>query len=304
MPDAVLTVLEGQELRFLPRDVVLQYNQLFSWHPDAPDAPMEQYGEGWDEWLFEKRSQATRAVYSQGGVNDVRRLAEMAELPRSVGHALAQMDLPEPELRELLRSGLATSPDNVAQDRFAQAVGAFISARFDKEGEEWLQRVLTIREMSWTANMYANLALALPASPSIWERVERWGDEVDMKYWRNVGIPGNFRRHWPEILEKWRKVDRPWSSLELVARLVDERHEKEEMPKPSAEVVADVLGWALRSGKSGEQLRNYGNMLSYYVEHMFLFLDAQNAEPKQVAQLEWGWLRGNRSQPGGIFSVN
>ena len=32
-------------------------------------------------------------------------------------------------------------------------------------------------------------------------------------------------------------------------------------------------------------------MLGYYVEHLFLFLDAQNADLQQVAQLEWGWLR-------------
>lgn len=291
MPESALKGLEDQEKRFVPKDAVLQYQQLFSWHPDVPDAPMAQYDKGWDEWIVERRAQAIRAVYDQGQLTDVRRLAEMAELPHAVGQALAQVELPEAELTELLRSGLAIPPDDIVQDRFAQAVRAFLWARFWKDGDEWLGTVFALPEMDWTAVMYANLALSLPASPSLWDRVQQWGDDADRLYWRNVGIGRDFAAHWSHVLEKWREVNRGWSSLALIAQVIEERHPQEDVPKPSVEVVADVLGRTLRKDDNEEPVRNDGNMLGYYVEHLFLFLDAQNADPQDVAQLEWIWLR-------------
>jgi hypothetical protein len=32
-------------------------------------------------------------------------------------------------------------------------------------------------------------------------------------------------------------------------------------------------------------------MLSYYIEHIFLFLDTQSVDQERMARLEWGWLR-------------
>jgi hypothetical protein len=145
--------------------------------------------------------------------------------------------------------------------------------------------------MDWTAAMRANLALSLPASPSLWERVKNWGHDVDRLYWRNVGVSRDFPAHWSHVLEEWREVKRGWSSLALVAQVIDERHPREDVPKPSAEVVADVLGRALRKDDNEEPVRDDGNMLGHYVERLFLFLDAENADPQQVAELEWGWLR-------------
>jgi hypothetical protein len=291
MPVSVLAILEEQERRFLPKDAVLQYSQLFSWHPDVPDAPMKKYGRDWDEWILEKQSQAVKAVYDQGKLADIRRLADLVELPERIGRSLAQMELPETEVAELLRLGLGSLPSDTAHNRFAPCVRAYIWSKFREEGEAWLNKVLACRDVNWNTNAYANLALALPASPLLWDRVQRWGDDVDRLYWSNVGICGDFPKHWPRVLEKWREVKRPWSSLELVARLVDERHQGDEIPKPSVEVVAGILDRALMRDESAEPLRNDGNMLGYYVEHLFLFLDAEKADLQQVAQLEWGWLR-------------
>ncbi len=290
MPASVLAVLEDQAKRFVPSDAVLRHQQLFSWHPDVLNAPMKKYGDGWDEWILDKRTEAVKSVYDQGKLKDIRRLAETVQLPTIVGHGLAQIPLEEPEVAELLQSGLATSPDNIANDRFTQAVQAYALDKFQKEGEEWLNNVLALQNVNWTANACANLALALPASPSLWERVQHWGEDVDRLYWSNVGIRGNFPEHWPQVLEKLRNVHRQWSSLQLIATVVDERHDREKIPEPSTEVVKEVLGWALKTSENAEEPHNYGNMLSYYVEHMFLFLDAQNAEPQRIAELEWGWL--------------
>jgi hypothetical protein len=72
---------------------------------------------------------------------------------------------------------------------------------------------------------------------------------------------------------------------------VDERQSGSAKEKPSAEEVMDILDQALRADESVEPLRQHGGMLSYHVEHVFLFLDNQDAEPRRMARLEWGWFR-------------
>ena len=288
MPDSVLSVLEEQRERFLPSDAVLRYSQLFSWNPDPYDAPMQEYQDGWDEWIQDKRIEAIKEVYDQGELEDVRRLAEMVEVPGMVGSALARIGLSEIGEIKLLRSGLATPPRNGARDRFTQTVQAYVCSKFQSEGDKWLEKVLASQDIEWTENVRANLTLALPASPSLWERVQHWG--VDRLYWSNVDFRGNLPEHWAYVLPKWQSVGRYSSSLELLAWVIDERHDQGEIPKPPPDVVMDVLGRVLQTDENVEPLRSHGNMLSYYIEHLFLFLDSQNAELQRVAELEWRWL--------------
>ena len=162
--------------------------------------------------------------------------------------------------------------------------------KYKEHGEQWVEDILLLPGFEWTAESYANLALALPASPALWKRVDQWGPDADRLYWTYVERHTNFEEHWVNVLAKWKEVSRPWSSLELVAQLVGERAAKGTIPIPTAEQVMDVLEQALR-GESVESHHQQGSMLSYYVEQLFCFLDTQAADVVRMAPLEWGWFR-------------
>jgi len=291
LPDSDLELLESLQVQFKPEDAVLEHTHLFSWNPDVYDAPMKQYKDGWDEWLAEKRERAVKAIYEQAGLAGICRLAETAVLPDCVGYATAALELLEAEEVELLQKGLSSAPVYYSRNPLTLTARAYVWSKYRKEGEKWLEDVLARPKMNWTSESYANLALGLPASPALWKRVQRWGKEADTLYWRNVEISSSVLENWQQVLDKWKEVTRPWSSLELVARLVDERHADTTGKKPSAEQVMDILEQALGSDESVEPLRQKGQMLSYYAERLFLFLDTQELDPERMAQLEWGWLR-------------
>ena len=292
LPYSDLKLLENLQECFKPKDAVLQHTHLFSWYPDVSDAPMKPYENGWDEWIAEKRIQAVKVVYDQDGLSCIYRLAEKAVLPDCVGYAAAELKLSESEVAQLLQRGLSEAPDNYAKSPLTRTGRAYVWSMYKKGGEKWLEYILACPGMSWTPEAYTNIALSLPASPKLWKRVQQWGKEADRLYWRNVEILGDvdIQEYWPQVLDRWREVKRPWSSLELVARLVDERRTDATGKKPSAEQVMGVLDQTLQMGESVEPLRQQGTMLSYYVEHLFLFLDTQSVDSERMARLEWGWL--------------
>jgi hypothetical protein len=290
LPDADLQVLAGLQVRFEPTDAVLLHSHLFSWHPKVTDAPMRQHEDGWDEWLLEKQVQVVEAVYGQDGVPGIIRLAKAVELPWCVGLAAAQMCLPDGDEARLLQEGLSVAP-NDTRNGAMMAARSYVASKFRQAGEKWLEAILARPTIAWTPEAHANLALGLPTLPSIWERLERWGGEADRLYWRNVEIRGSAQEHWQHVLGKWHEVGRPWSSLELVARLVDERRPGSASQKPSVEQVMDILEEALSAGEGTEPLRQHGQMLDYYAERLFLFLDTQDVVSERMARLEWGWLR-------------
>ena len=291
LPDASLQPLERLQARFKPNDAVLLYSHIFSWDPDVPDAPMKQYETGWDEWLVERQLQAIKEVYAHNGLAGILRLSEAEVLPERVGQAAAGLPLAEAEEAELLQAGLSGSPSEAAANPLIRAARAYVWAKHRVGGEAWLEDLLARPGISWAPETYANLALGLPASPALWKHFDQWGKQADRLYWMNVEIRGSLREHWPLVLEKWKEVMRPLSSLELVAELVDDRHAGDTLGKPSAEQVMGILELALKADASVEPQRAQGAMLTHHVEKLFLFLDTQSVDVERLARLEWGWLR-------------
>jgi len=291
LPESDLKLLEGERDRFAPDDAVLRCRHLFSWDPDVPDAPMRQYESGWDEWIGEKRAQAAKAVYEGEGISGLSRLAEHVVLPECVGQAAARVGLSPTEEAELVQKTLFGDPSQYGDSPLMQLGRGYVWAKCREAGEEWLRGLLGQQGIGWTPEGYANLALACAPSPELWTRLAAWGGESERLYWGNVELRLMYQEQWPWILDKWREVNRPWSALELIADLVDERHADEGADKPSADVVMGVLEEALDRGETVEPQRRKGAMLGHHVEAVFLYLDTQDVDPKKLASLEWGWLR-------------
>ena len=292
LPDFDLEILKSVQDRFKPEDTVLQHSYLFfSCDPHVYDAPMKPYEDGWDNWITEKREKAVKAIYKQSGLEGIIRLSQNAILPDYIGYAIAELKLTEDEEVELLQKGTSTEPIYYSNNPMALIARAYVFSKYRKEGEKWLEHLLASPKIIWTPESYANLALGLPPSPTLWDQLEKWGQKADMLYWQNVEIRGNVLEHWPRVIEKWKKAIRPWSSLKLLARLVNERNADTITKKPSADQVMDILDQALNSDESVEPLRRKGQMLAHYAEQLFIFLDSQSVDPERMAQLEWSWLR-------------
>ena len=277
--------------RFTPNDAVLQYKHLFSWTPAVPDAPVRPHTPDWDEWLEQEREKAAAIVHAQNGIASLLRLADAAEIPAAVGQKAAALELTAQEVTELLRTTLAIAPGESANSPGLQCARGFVWTKFRDGGEDWLEELLGPEQVMWTPTMHANLALSIPATPRLWKRVERWGRQAERLYWQHVDLGVGNLQYWETVLKKWQEVDRPWSCIDFMGNVVNERRQPSDIQKPSPHQVMTVLERALQSGEDIEPQRQQGQMLSYHLEKLFEYLDSANADADRLAKLEWGWLR-------------
>ncbi len=303
LPQTDLKILENIQPKFAPADPILQHRQLFSWDQHVPDAPMKPHEDGWDEWLEGKRVKAAKAVYDQKGLAGILRLAEEVVLPGLVGQAATVIDLAKDEMATLLQNTLSDNPGQYANNPLMKMGRGYVWSKHRESGEAWFAALLQQPEITWTPELQANLALSIPPTPELWQRLQKWGTEATKLYWTNVDIPRNCQKHWSAILDKWKAVLRPWSSLELISYLVDERHQDQDIKKPSANIVMDILEQASRADESVEPFLRKGQMLTYYIERIFIYLDSQNVDPARLAGLEWGWLRILQSTKRGVTAL-
>ena len=290
LPESALKNLDTIRRNFVPSDVVLQYQPYFTWNPDDPEGPKERYGDAWDKWLEGKREQAAFEVYKQEGLEGLFRLSNEAVLPACVGQAVASFSLKENEIVELLEKTLSVAPGLYNESNLLQFGRGFASTCYRKAQDKWLEGIMALK-ITWSPIIHANLALCIPASPELWEKVDKWGQEAKELYWQNMEIGFNSLGQWEKVLEEWKKYNRPFSATELLGKVVDERHKDKVAEKPSAEQVMDVLELVLEAGEEIEPARQKGQMQRYYIERLFTYLDSQPINADRLARLEWSYLR-------------
>ena len=291
LPETDLKAMDSIQQKFMPSDLVLQHKHLFSWDPDMPEAPVKPHEDGWDEWLIGKRADAMSTVYDRMDLDGVLRLAAEVVLSATVGQAVATLDLSAEKVAELLQRTLSDDPGQYADNRHMQFGRGYTWAKYQQAGEDWLNRIFEQPGIAWTPELRANLALSILPTPCLWERLKEWGEDAGRLYWRNVEIGSDCHEHWPLILEKWKELGRPWSSIELVSDLVCEGRKDEGGSKPPADLVIDIMETAMQADETVEPYRSRGQMLSYYAEQLFLYLDSLDVDSGRLAKLEWGWLR-------------
>ena len=290
LPQSALNNLDEIRGKYMPSDAVLLYQPYFTWDPNDPEGPKERYGDKWDKWLDEKRKQAAVEVYKQEGLSGLLRLSKEAALPACVGQAVAAFSLKENETVELLEKTLSIDPGLYHKSSLLQFGRGFAFTCFSQAQDKWLEGILALK-INWSPIIYANLALCMPASSELWKKVDKWGEDAKKLYWQNMEAGLNSLDEWEKVIEEWNKYNRPFSAIELLGRVVDERHKDKVAKKPLAEQVIDVLGLALQAGEEIEPARQKGQMQRYYIEKLFTYLDSQEIDVNRLAGLEWSYLR-------------
>ena len=291
LPASDIDLLEETRQSFMPFDLVLKHRHLFSWDPDEPSAPMNSHDEGWDEWLREKQDSAAKAIYKQDGLTGLLRLAELVDLPATVGQSMAVLQIEDQALLEFIEKSLSKIPSRYSLSPLLPCGRGYISSKYREGGDGWLETVLGLENLEWTPERHVNVALSIPPGPEVWARVQQWGSETDSLYWQNVEIPLSCIHHWPTVLEKWEEVQRPWSSIDLLADVVSGCRGDKGIQKPDADQIMSILEAALVAGPDAEPFRSKQQMMPYHVEKLFEYLDSLDPDTSRLAMLEWGWLR-------------
>jgi hypothetical protein len=299
LPEEILKNLDGIRDKYVPSDLVLLYQPYFTWDPNDPEAPKERYGDIWDNWLNDKRIQAALEVYKQKGLEGLFRLSTEVTLPGYVGEATASLSLKEDEIVGLLEQTLSISPDQYYNNNLLQFGRAFVFAFHIKAKDTWFEDIMAL-EIRWTPVMYANLSLSVIASEELWKKIDEWGAETKKLYWSYLEVGLRLLCEWQTIIDRWKEYDRPFSAVELLGKVVDERHESKIEKTPLPEQIMEILDAVLHAGEGVEPAKQKGQMQRYYIEKLFVYLDSQEVDGNRLAALEWGYLRVLENTKRGI----
>lgn len=290
LPEEILSRLDKIRDKYTPSDIILRWRPYFSYEPNDPEGPQKRYDDEWDKWLDEKRKQAVIEIYEQKGLPGLLRLSNKTTLPEYVGQAVACLSLKENEIAELLEKTLSISPGLYQGNSLLQFGRGFAFIHFRQAQDDWIEKVLLLT-IAWSPEIYANLVLTASPSPELWKKLDGWGEMAKQLYWENIEVRSDIFNYWEMVVEEWQKVNRPFSMIELLARLVDDLQKDKDVKKPSTEQVMDALELALEADDEIEAGRQKGQMLRYYTEKLFTYLDTQKADSNRLAGLEWSYLR-------------
>jgi transcriptional regulator with XRE-family HTH domain len=232
--------------------------------------------------LEDQRTAAACEIFTEVDVEGILRFARSVSYPGLVGVAVAASEIDEPAKERLLRAAL----DEDTVDAETLALGMLDRLRKER-GETWL-RELFDRAFAeyWTCSARTRIALALPASVSLWERMEA-DPELDRLYWTRV-------RYWtigedadPEhVCQKLMRVGRTHLAIELLGNRLPES-------APTSDLLIRVLRAMLdeQRAEGGNRSGGDSSMFSYYVGVLFQRLDQDpHVDPSVLASLEWSFF--------------
>jgi hypothetical protein len=159
--------------RVEPEEPAFKYRRLFVERDFDLYEETDNYAEQVEK-LGERRKEAVREVFSQGGVKTVIAFAERVDTPGRVGFAFGSIASPTDEseiLPELFES---------KSNALVQFAAGFVLGRFKAQGWPWVDGV-DVTE--WTSDQKAMLLAYLPFSSETWLRAKQLLADQEGKYW-------------------------------------------------------------------------------------------------------------------------
>lgn len=152
-------------------------------------AALKATGEVEDDRAAELGRLARRSleIEREGGLDEVRRLAERSVVPWAIGVGLADATGKTHE------DSLLPQLDEADRSAGLELAHAFFARRFSTEGWPWLESLLADHP-DLTARQQARLLLATRDIPKVWQVADERGDVVADQYWRLFGYVGLGRR--------------------------------------------------------------------------------------------------------------
>ena len=216
MPADEVSILADAYDQLTPLDSVLANVWLFDNRPELPN-PLPALSTPWedqDNQIYEAQRDAIHAVYAQGGVGSITRLAEETAMPLMVGHTVSSALEPDSAISLALPHIGAEAPK---LRNFAHGVMAALSFR---SGWEPLEPVLDqLKEEGAEPSRVAALYLSGQANMETWQRLASEDAAVQEMYWNDVPAFQISRERTDDLAFAVRRLMEAQRSLDLVGFL-------------------------------------------------------------------------------------
>ena len=287
LPEAELTRAEVLYHAIQPKDVIKRSAWLFASGVDLPEPTVkivngQHVADGWNvdqEEASRQRRAAIAEIVEKLGSEGVLALADVAELPESVGRALADLEGSENAKYLVLKQ---TLPGPTSRDE-AVAHGMIIAALM-RGDNDWVAEVLT-RTISerWGDEATYRVLRALPEHRATWNLAAAAGKSVDDLYWsrRSVLLIDASDENLTYAVGRLIAAGRARHAVQLVGHCGLKR-----LP---ASFLARILAEAAKEPWIKANQTDAG-MFHHYVVEMFKELDQAGVPDEQIAVLEWAYL--------------
>ena len=279
-PDLVSRMKETASM-LAPQNRLNLYRRLFI---DRDIDLFEERG-NWAEQqkkLEERRQLAIEEILDSEGSEAVLCLADMAESPWKVGFSLGSIaDL---EVDSVLLPDLLGAENK----NLVQLTCGFVCGRHAGRGWTWVDAT---NMTGWSHSQIGQFLSYLPFTVDTWKRSREMLREFEAAYWSKVSVnPYQPQGELYVAIDKLSEYGRPNAAIQCLYRIL---HDKEPLDK--TRTIRALLS-ALSSTEPAHSMDVY-----YIVEIIKALQDDPNADPGELARVEWGYLplleRDARSSP-------
>jgi hypothetical protein len=284
-----LEQFESIHCDLLPTSLQKQYAWLFDSWPELPKEDDMSYEKGYEN-LQNRRKEAVDKIMAVDKYEGLLKFATIVERPDEVGYALGGLSIESSLETKLLKTTLGILSENKDDTALTQFGTGYARSRYCLSGDEWLMTVLANKEVEWNAIKYANLALALPKTKQIWNRLCEWGNEAEKLYWTKWNIHGIVDDDVKEAINKLLIYERPYAALYLAGHYVRtaRKTEKQSVPLIPDDTLIRLLEETAKHDPQKES--GYASNLSYCIEEILNVLESHDLQESKLAKLEWMWL--------------
>lgn len=250
--------------------------------------------------IAEAQDRGLREIIDNGGLTAVNALIQKTKDGTAVGFALARIGLTDSQETDLLQNWIARDEGAA---KLAGTCRSYLAVCYALKGDDWLDHLVANPKLQWNGQVLADLGSALPASPPVWDRIEKWPFGAAELYWAQA--PFNFLADARQSLDRAArsliKANRLYRAVNLIGGY-SYNLGKGELPVP-VDLLVNLLTEAVRHDPREETGGTDFGSLSHHVSQLLDLLETASLPRDQLASLEWKWMPALRHTPHGFRNL-
>jgi hypothetical protein len=254
----------------------------------------------------EERYKAVRDIFDAQKLPGLLSLASKVERPDQVGVAMSRIQLDESVEAEFLAQTLDTLAGKDHIPAGLRTAWGYIDASYRREGDKWIQKVMSVNGILWDSNRRTNLALGLPSDSHTWDLLAGWGKQAENDYWLRTSI---YYLEKPQqdaerAIRQLLKANRPYRALDVAGMCIHTKKDDGEESIPiSTQLILETLQEPPKHDPREEWYSPPIDMVSHHVERLLDVLETQRVSREILSSLEWIWMPALEHSERGLRSL-